>query len=283
MYTVYCHIFPNGKKYIGITKNELRVRWENGNKYKSCILVDRAIKKYGWDNVSHEILAITETQKEAEEKERYFISLYKTTELEYGYNILPGGDVSDNSPSKEMREKLGRGWRGKHRSGEEKRKIGEGVRKAFDRPEGNGHIGLKLSENTKRKMSEAHKERWKDEERRIKQSDIQRALWADKDHRDKMMKVRKTQRHRKPGEYKMADQAKKKLSEQFKGRWLGENSPCSKPVLQYSKSGEFIKRWANAGEAERAGIAMRVNISKCCRGAPHVKSAGGYIWRFADE
>lgn len=81
----------------------------------------------------------------------------------------------------------------------------------------------------------------KDEERRIKQSDIQRTLWADKNHRDKMMKVRKTQRHRKPGEYKMADEAKKKLSEQFKGRWLGENSPCSKPVLQYSKSRRIYK------------------------------------------
>lgn len=283
MYTVYCHTFPNGKRYIGITKRTVKERWGNGKNYESCTLMERAIKKYGWENIKHDVISVVETKEEAEIEERRLISEYKSDNHEFGYNILPGGNVSDNPPSKEMREKLGRGWRGKHRSEEEKRKIGEGVRKAFDRPESNGHIGLKPSENTKRKMSEAHKERWKDEERRIKQSDIQRALWADKDHRNKMMKVRKTQRHRKPGEYKMADQAKKKLSEQFKGRWLGENSPCSKPVLQYSKSGEFIKRWANAGEAERAGIAMRVNISKRCHGAPHVKSAGGYIWRFADE
>ena len=283
MYTIYCHIFPNGKRYIGITRKTVKERWGNGKNYASCPLVERAIKKYGWENIEHQIISVVDTKEDAEREERSLISEYKSDNVEFGYNILPGGNVSDNPPSEEMREKLGRGWRGKHRSEEEKQKIGEGVRKAFDRPESNGHIGLKMSESTKRKMSEAHKERWKDEEKRIKQGETQKALWADTDHRDKMMKARKKQRHRKPGEYKMSNETKEKLSKQFKGRWLGENSPCSKPILQYSKEGEFIKRWANAGEAERAGIAIRENISKCCRGSPHYKSAGGYVWKFADE
>lgn len=67
-----------------------------------------------------------------------------------------------------------------------------------------------------------------------------------------------------------------------------EDSPNSKPILQYSLSGEFIKEWPCAWEAYRAlGIAQQ-NISKMCTGAVQVikgieykrKSVGGFIWKF---
>ena len=46
-YTVYKHIFPNDKIYIGITCNSPKTRWGNqGYGYKNQ-LVGRAIKKYG--------------------------------------------------------------------------------------------------------------------------------------------------------------------------------------------------------------------------------------------
>lgn len=52
-------------------------------------------------------------------------------------------------------------------------------------------------------------------------------------------------------------------------------------VSQYSKDGTFIKTWVSMIEAEKAlGICYQ-HIGQCCRGI--VKSAGGFIWRYANE
>lgn len=282
MYTVYCHVFPNGKRYVGITRTSVDRRWGNGENYSSCPLVYRAIKKYGWENVSHEILTEVSTLKEAEDKERHFIKVFDTQNPVHGYNVLPGADVSDNSATDEMRQKLGNGWRGKHRSEEEKRKISRGVRRTFSREESNGHYGLTASEATKEKMSESQRNRWSEKSELREEASLRlRERMADPGYKEKIVSnLAKYQR--KPGEWKMPDEAKKKLREKTKGKWLGEKSPCSKAVLQYTVEGQFVKRWANAGEVERAGIASRSNISKCCRGVPHVKTVGGFVWKFEE-
>ena len=46
-YTIYKHIFPNNKIYIGITKRKPETRWNKGKGYNSCPLMSKAIKKYG--------------------------------------------------------------------------------------------------------------------------------------------------------------------------------------------------------------------------------------------
>ena len=90
-YTVYMHIFPNGKKYIGITSQEdVEKRWQNGFGYKSQF-VFLAIVKFGWDNVEHQILFTGLSKDEAEEKERKLIELYETNDYLNAYNIANGG------------------------------------------------------------------------------------------------------------------------------------------------------------------------------------------------
>lgn len=50
-----------------------------------------------------------------------------------------------------------------------------------------------------------------------------------------------------------------------------------KPILQYSKNGEFIKEWTHAGAVEKElGINAR-SIYECCKG--RCKTSGGYIWK----
>lgn len=52
-YTVYMHITPSGKMYIGITGRNPLKRWgSNGSGYKGQAF-SNAIKKYGWDNMEH--------------------------------------------------------------------------------------------------------------------------------------------------------------------------------------------------------------------------------------
>lgn len=89
-YTVYKHTCPNSKVYIGITQQVAEKRWLNGNGYKKQIFY-RAIKKYGWDNIKHEILYSNISEKEAKEKEIELISKYNSTNPKYGYNLVKGG------------------------------------------------------------------------------------------------------------------------------------------------------------------------------------------------
>lgn len=89
MYSVYCHIFPNGKKYIGISKDPKK-RWGyNGEHYNTQKKVARAIKKYGWENVKHIILADGLTKEEAEAEEIRLIA--ENDSINNGYNISIGG------------------------------------------------------------------------------------------------------------------------------------------------------------------------------------------------
>lgn len=99
MVTVYMHtVIANNKKYIGQTINNPKERWgSNGHRYRGQLFYN-AIKKYGWDNMTHEILADNLTQEEADELERYYIEKYHTDDSDYGYNISPGGRDGAGSP-----------------------------------------------------------------------------------------------------------------------------------------------------------------------------------------
>lgn len=89
-YTVYKHTCPNGKVYIGITQQLPENRWINGYGYKKQIFY-RAILKYGWENIKHEILYYNLTEKEAKEKEIELIYKYNSTSPKHGYNVVEGG------------------------------------------------------------------------------------------------------------------------------------------------------------------------------------------------
>ena len=90
IYYVYRHVSPSGKSYIGITKQRPERRFQNGMGYKTQDSFFRAIVKYGWGNFSHEILEEGLTEKEACEKEAYYISVYNSFSPN-GYNTREGG------------------------------------------------------------------------------------------------------------------------------------------------------------------------------------------------
>ena len=52
----------------------------------------------------------------------------------------------------------------------------------------------------------------------------------------------------------------------------------SKPVLQFTKDGEFIKKWKSATQIQRELGFYGTNITRCCKGK--LKSAGGYKWHY---
>lgn len=93
-YCVYIHTNKiDGKKYVGQTVygNNPNKRWKNGKGYKGSTYFYNAIKKYGWDNFEHEIVASNLTKKEADTFERLLIDKLDLTNMENGYNLETGG------------------------------------------------------------------------------------------------------------------------------------------------------------------------------------------------
>lgn len=93
-WSVYIHIVPNGKVYVGITSKDPKYRWNYGHGYRKCKRFWNAIVKYGWQNIKHDVLYDGLTKYEAESIERKLIADYCSTNPKYGYNIMPGGDVT---------------------------------------------------------------------------------------------------------------------------------------------------------------------------------------------
>ena len=89
-FCVYKHSAPNEKVYIGITGREPIERWRNGNGYVDQPKFYKAILKYGWENIKHEIIYSSLTMEEACEKEKELIKKYDS--VKNGYNCSTGGE-----------------------------------------------------------------------------------------------------------------------------------------------------------------------------------------------
>ena len=120
-YKVYIHKFPNGKAYIGITRQEPKIRWGGGNGYVRNEYMHCAIKKYGWENIEHIILFDGLSEEDACEIEKSLIKKYRTNEKEFGYNIESGGQCSNLAES--TKQKLREAHIGKSASEETREKM----------------------------------------------------------------------------------------------------------------------------------------------------------------
>ena len=83
-WSVYEHIFPNSKRYIGIAKDP-KSRFANGEGYRGQ-LVYEPIKFFGWENIKHNIVKTGLSKSEALMLERQLIKEYQT--ITNGYNAI---------------------------------------------------------------------------------------------------------------------------------------------------------------------------------------------------
>lgn len=128
-FIVYEHINRiNGKRYIGITHytDNPNRRWNNGRGYFRNKHFADAIKKYGWENFDHIILASDLNKQDACDIERMMIQVHQTQDKQYGYNITNGGEFfrhSNESKALMSKNRKGKGLR--EFTEEHKRKIRE--------------------------------------------------------------------------------------------------------------------------------------------------------------
>lgn len=159
-YIVYKHTTPSGKVYIGITRTTLERRCgSNGRNYSKNILFYRAIQKYGWQNIKHEILFDGLTKEQATTKEVELIAEYQSNNSLYGYNISVGGESGNAGiiASEETRKKMSLAHIGNPSN--TGKKLSEETRQKLSiaRKGNKNMLGKKLSEETRKKMSEAQK------------------------------------------------------------------------------------------------------------------------------
>ena len=310
-YCVYKHTSPGGKVYIGITKRNPIVRWESGKGYRHNDHMTYAIQKYGWENFQHEILMSGLSALEAEVMEKLLIAQYKSNDRRYGYNITSGGDFS-NEISEETRKKISAAHKGRHVSDETRAKISAAnkgrkltdeqrenlskvltgrklpqsqIDKQIDRFRRLGHpmLGKKHTETAKEKMSVGH-------------SGSKNANWGKhlpEEVRRKISKSNTGKTH--------AEESRKKMSASHKGLQCGKDNPMygrhfsdeSKeklrnslinsslnkvPVVQFEKSGEFVRKYPSIKAAAEACGIDGSHIGSVCSGAR--KSTGGYVWKY---
>ena len=56
-----------------------------------------------------------------------------------------------------------------------------------------------------------------------------------------------------------------------------------KPVVQYTKEGEFVAEYFGVNEAQRATGIKGSHIGQCCDGALNRKTSGGFIWKWKGD
>ena len=252
-YCVYMHTTPSGKRYVGITCQQLNQRWRNGKGYKRCVGFYRAIQKYGWDNITHEILLSGLSLDEANQAEKDYIAEYKTNDKNYGYNCTDGGDgVSGWKPTNEQREKNRQAKLKQWQNPEMRASLTKERQQRGATPEERERLRRMLVKNwgtpeTRAKLVEHLREIASDETRKKQHSEQMKQLWIECPERFMKNRVYKT----------------------------GAEHKCSKPVRCIDTGVVYV----NAREAERqTGISYK-SISSCVNGK--IKTTKGTRWEYA--
>jgi group I intron endonuclease len=195
IWTVYCHTHvASGRRYVGLTKKTMLARWNQhvycaGNRAKGKRShFWAAIRKYGKDAFSHEVLEVCGTLESGNAAEERLIEELDTRNPAKGFNITRGGShhpslerknpwdrpefrekmimVNAQTMSRpEVRRKIGDAARGRVFSAETRRKISENNVGKTIGPEAAAKISATmkakdwswkvLGPETRRKISEA--------------------------------------------------------------------------------------------------------------------------------
>ena len=264
MWIVYKHTTPSGKVYIGMTNQKPEYRWNHGRGYKNNKYFYNAIKKYGWDNIKHEILFSDLTKEEASETERRCINEYNSTDAKCGYNLTTGGENYEFTDEVKARMR-----KPKQLTAEQRRALSVRGKERYDK-----YLkGRVITPEERQKLSLA--------KRGIKQDP--------EVVKKRVASFRKTYIQRGG----LTDEHRLKISKALKGRTYSEetllrmkyaarpaNNHRSRKVRQI-KDGIIIKEYCSAREAMRQTGINYTSIVRVCNKVK-LKHAGGYQWEYVE-
>lgn len=251
-YIVYKHTAPNGKVYIGITQQALSKRWKKGYGYKDNPYFFKAIQKYGWDSIKHEVLFDSLTKEQAEQIEIRLIKEYDSANRDNGYNIALGGNATE--PSQETKEKESASLKAFWADEENRKKMSKAMR------------GIERTEEAKKNISAAQRKRFSNQTERNAISERQKGKKRTESAKSKTGESLKRY-------YSTADNKEK----YFKAHEGVNRATHAKPIVCVD-TGERFEAVVDA--EKKYGIDHR-NIASVCNGKR--KSAGGFVWAYCGE
>lgn len=138
----------NGKIYIGQDSHN------NPNYFGSGEILKNAIKKYGKENFTKEILEHCNNKDELNDKEIYWVAYYDSTNKDVGYNICVGGQggmilTDEEKEERGIYDKIAESHTGRELTDEHKTAIKQGLSKY---KKDNPYEHLSEEEKQKRKI-----------------------------------------------------------------------------------------------------------------------------------
>jgi len=157
VYVITCRV--NQKQYVGETKDpEERKRGHflhGPNRPKLRQVIHEAVRKYGAENFTFEVVSEHETEEEAFAEEHRLILQKRSEGIEL-YNMNDGG-FGGGTPTEEVRKKMSESRKGIQYSDETKKRISEAAKRQFSDPKARE----KISENMKKRWNSYSEEQKK--------------------------------------------------------------------------------------------------------------------------
>lgn len=286
VWTVYVHIVPQSiteydydKYYVGITSKSVDFRWKkDGYGYVSQNFFYKAIKKYGWNNIEHYIIAEHLTENEAMDLEKTLVVKLKSNgyKYKYGYNLTDGGEgLNGYVPTKEEREKrrikyLGKGnpYYGKKHTDEIRQKMSKNHAnfKGGNHPQSKNFYQFDISGNYIKTYNSV-----KDAARALGVTDV----------------IGKCARnHKRAVGYLWGyDKDITIINGTPKLNYTYEDAvPANwQKVYMFDENKKFIKSYLSCGEAERDNNINRIYIARAARKKSKTIINGIYLWRYEKD
>lgn len=238
----------NGLFYIG--KRCFKGNIKEDNYFGSGLVLNRAIKKYGKNNFTKEIIDIASSKKELSEKEVFWINKLDS-KFPRGYNLTEGGDGIQNT-SIEIRSKISKSLKTYFSDDNVRKSLSKKCSKIHKTEEHKNKISLKL------------KGVKKTEEHNKNVSKSLKIYFSDKNNRDILSERMKNVYNNNP-------ELREKVSERMK-----------KPVFKFDKNGNFLEKYSSLDEALFIlNKTSKGNLSSAASGKRNF--CYGFRWSFGDK
>lgn len=274
-YSVYIHVFPDGKVYVGATRQSIKKRWRHGQGYRNQKNLFSAILNTGWENIRHIVVKDGLSEPEAQQLERDLIKQYHSQDPEHGYNTKNGGQVFGEH-SEEFLKNL------------EDRMIGNTY--CVGRKLSKEHIeALRMSRIGKHNPSPRKGLHDMSDEAKLHLSIKAKERWANDEMRKKYMSNRPDLSGSNNPRFgaKLTDETKEKIRQKALGRKVSEETKekisltIGKPVIQFDSDMVEICRYPSCKKAGEAVNGNGTNISFCCNNPS--RTYRGFYWRHLEE
>lgn len=271
---VYKHTSPSNKVYIGITSQKPEKRWKNGYGYTQNNHFWNSIQKYGWDKFEHEIIQSNISKELACQIEKELIEKYNCV-APNGYNLSSGGEIPST---------------GCVRTEENKKKISESM-KEFRRNNPNYlddvsdrvYSGFRNYNKEKSMAVNCYDLDGNFLNTYFSTCEANRITGAPQSHILRCCKRHNGFKSCHGYQWRFVDDCDdigkyQKDKSFYKTR--KNNVPTTK-VNCYSRDEVFIKTYDSISQANIELKISNGKITEVCKGRR--KTAGGYIWRYANE